>query len=293
MKLKLLMAAMAMLIFHGPAFADLDPLENYDNFNANKYNGCKKCIDSDLWIGRERGEYNTEVERNIKAKRARLWHRSWGRSDANEGTEQGRNRMNFRDSVDMSGACFTPRVSKYELNSCPGNEDNGRVRIRYLGNFYDTDGADDGGEDGVIYAAIELRRGNWSEDKKGIFEIEGWVEECEGVDCASDAWSTYDGVGVDPDLFFGTTKASNNRKEMCIGYDRANHEFVFSYGNDVRTVNAFEHGLPAFGANVASNWTWHVVETRTDVENCTSKKLSGSIDAEFDNVKVRRFSPPM
>ncbi len=289
MKIKILIAATTLLLFNGSVLAELDPLENYDNFNAKKVDGCKFCIDSKKWIGRERGEFNTEVERKIKAKRANLYHRSWGRRDSNIGTVQGRNRMNFRHSEMFSGACFTPKVAKYDLQKCAANESWGQVRIRYLGNFYDTSNADDGDEDGLIYAGISLRRGNWTNAKKGIFEIDAWAQECEGADCDDDAWSTYDEVD-DPDLFFGTTKGSKNKKELCIGYDRDNHELVFSYGNDVRKVNAVDHGLPAFGDNVDAEWTWHVIETRTDVENCTAKKLSGSIDANFDNVTIRQFS---
>ena len=290
MKIKLLVVGLGIFFLNGPVFADLDPLEKYDNFNTKKVYGCKYCINSELWRGLQRGNYVTEVEREIKGKRAHLSHRSWGRMDSDSDSEQGRNRMNFRDSADFSGACFTPRVKKYKLNSCEANEDSGQVRIRYLGNFYDTDNADAGDEDGVIYAGIGMKRGNWTDDKKGIFQISAWAQECEGADCDADAWSTYDEVD-DPDLFFGTTKGSSNKKALCIGYDRANHELVFSYGNKVRIVNAGEHGLPAFGDDVDADWTWHVIETRTDVENCTTGPLSGSIDADFDNVEVRRFAP--
>jgi hypothetical protein len=296
MKIRLLVVGLGVFFLHGAALAELDPLKPYDNFNAKKYNGCKHCINSELWRGLQRGDSVTEVVREIKGKRARMSHRSWGGTDFNDDSEQGRNRMNFRDSADFSGACFTPRVKKYELNSCEDNtESSSIVRIRYLGSFYDTDSTDAGDEDGIIYAGISLRRGNWTDDKKGIFEIDAWAQECGDADCTFDAWSTYDPVdppATNPDLFFGTVKASKNKKAMCIGYDREYHELVFSYGDEVRIVNFDEHGLPAFGDNVDAEWTWHVIETRTDVENCTAGPLSGSIDADFDNVEVRRFPSP-
>jgi hypothetical protein len=293
MKIKLLVVGFLLMFLNGTVvLADLDPLENYDNFNTKKVNGCKFCINSEKWRGLQRGNYTMEVTREIKAKRAHLSHRSWGTADDDGSSEQGRNRLNFRDSANFSGACFTPRVKKYELNSCEANtESSGSVRIRYLGTFYDTDNVDDAGEeDGLIYAGISLRRGNWTDDKKGIFEISGNVEECEGAGCGTDAWSTYDDFGFeDPDLFLGSVKASANKKAMCVGYDRANHEMVFSFGNKVRVVNAADHGLPAFGDNVDADWSWHVIETRTDVENCTDGPQTGFIDADFDNVKVREY----
>jgi len=288
MKNRLLIAAIGLLFVQGPAFAELDPLQKYDNFNAKKYKGCKFCINSEKWYGAERGNRNTEVEREIRSKRVNLTHTSWGRSDSDEGTEQGRNRMIFRDRENFSGVCFTPRVRKYRIPSCNANEGSGQARIRYLGNFYDTNAADDGEEDGVVYAGFQLGRGGWSENKKGIFEVSGWAQECEGADCDADAWSTYD-EDNDPDLWFGTTKGSNQKKEMCLGYDRDTHELVFSYGKEERRVNNADHGLPAFGANVDADWAWHVIETRTDVPNCSEGSLYGSIEADFDNVGVREF----
>ena len=76
---------------------------------------------------------------------------------------------------------------------------------------------------------------------------------------------------------------------MCVGYDRTNHEFVFSFDDVVRTVNAGEHGLPARDDYVNADTTFHVIETRADVENCTADAISGFIDADFDNVMIREF----
>ena len=292
MRIKLLLAGIGLLCLHGPVAADLDELENYDNFNGKKYNGCKGCINSSLWRGGERGNYNAEVEREIKSKRGYLSHISWGRSDADEGTEQGRNRFIFRNSEDFSGVCFTPRVKKYRLPSCGANDNHSQVRIRYVGKFFDTDNADDGGEDGLVYGGIQMSRGGWTDDKSGVFEINGWVSECEGFDCEDDAWSTYDEIN-DPDLWLGSVKAVKNKKPLCLAYDRMAHEIVFSYGNNVIAVTGPDHGLPAFGDNVDADWTWQVIETRTDVVNCTDKQQYGSIQADFDDVKVRRYADPM
>lgn len=288
MRTKLLLVGFGLFFFSGTAvFAELDPLEIYDNLNAKNYEGCKFCINPEKWIGFERGDYNTEVLREIKAKRLHMTQRTWGMMDSNAGTTQGRNRMTFRDSVNFSGACFTPRIKKYELNNCAANPDHGHTRIRLVGNFYDTGVADDA-DVGVVYGWIELLRHGDTGDKKGVFGIHGYADECLDANCTMDNWSTYDG-NADPDLYFGNVKASKNKKSLCIGYDRANHQLVFSYGNDVRTVNTVDHGLPTFANNLAANQTWYVIDTRNDVENCAAKKLTGYIDADVDDVKVRRF----
>jgi len=262
-------------------------LQNYDNFNVKKYNGCKYCINSEKWRGLQRGNYNTELERAIKSKKARLSLRSWGRMDEDVGREQGRNRLNFRDSVDFSGVCFTPRIKKYEVNDCAANGSTGAVRIRYVGTFFDADDEVDDGEIGTVYGWFDMIRFADTTDKKGKFRIQGYADECQDVDCEVDNWSTYDGTN-DPDLFFGTVKGATNKKAMCIGYDRVGHELVFSYGNDVRAVNA-AHDLPAFEADIVSRNTWHVIEVRNDVENCTAGRISGFVDGDVDNVKIKEY----
>ena len=135
-----------------------------------------------------------------------------------------------------------------------------------------------------------IRHGEWP-DKKGVFHISAWARECNGANCDTDTWSTFDNVN-DPDLYFGTTKAAKNKKAMCVGYDRANHRLVFFYGKDVRTVDAASHGLPAFANDLAPSQTWHLIETRNDVENCPSGKKSGFIDGDVDHVKVGKFYRP-
>jgi len=270
------------------ALADLDPLQDYDNFNAKKYNGCKWCINSDKWYGGHRGVYTGEVMRDINGKKLRMAHRSWGNDDSDSGAQTGRTRLVFRDSENMSGVCFVPRVLKYEINSCEGNGATGSAQIRVIGNFYDADNTADDGDTGLVYAWFGLRRWHDSDIKKGFFHVSGGASQCGDPDCNTDAWSTYDTIN-DPDLFFTNTKGNKNKKEFCVGYDRANHELVFSYGNEVRTVNGPDHGLPAFDADVASDRSMFALEARTDVQNCSADPLTGYVYGDFDNVKIREF----
>ena len=61
---------------------------------------------------------------------ARLSNLVYGGICSDEGTLQGRNRLVFRNSEYFSGACFTPRILKYEINTCDGNTDVASVQIR-------------------------------------------------------------------------------------------------------------------------------------------------------------------
>ena len=196
--------------------------------------------------------------------------------------------MIFRDSVNFSGVCFTPRVKQYEVSDCAANGDTGRARIRYVGTFFDAEDGVDDGEIGTVYAWFDMMRSSDSPDKKGVFRIRANADECQDTNCQVDNWSTYDGIN-DPDLYFGTVKGAKNNKPMCIGYDRDPHQLVFSYGDDVRVVNTADHDLPAFDADMLSRNTWHVIETRNDVENCTSGRISGFVDGDVDNVKIKEY----
>ena len=201
---KILTAALGLFLLQGTAVhAELDPVQQYDNFNTKKINGCKFCIDSEKWRGGERGKYIAEISRKIQGKRARLSHRSWAGDDSDEGGENARNRLQFRDSENFSGVCFVPRVLKYEINRCPGNDYAGSAQIRYVGNFYDanTDDPDDG-EIGNVYAWGGLRLWSDSGLKKKRFHVSGNASECADEDCFDDAWSTYDGVDIDPNIWF-------------------------------------------------------------------------------------------
>ncbi len=289
MKNKILLTGFGILFLNaGVATADLDSLQNYDNFNAKKTDGCKSCLDSEKWRGLQRGDYTTEIVREVKSKKARLMHRSWGRSDSDAGREQGRNRMNFRNSVDFSGACFTPKIKKYEVKNCAANGDSSNVRVRYVGNFYDTGVTNDDGEIGVVYAWINMSRSVDFPTKKDRFHVWGAASECTDANCDTEGWTTYDDTN-DPDLDFGVINGKKNKKAMCIGFDRMNNTLVFSYGNDVRVVNSADHDLPALGSNLSANQTWHVIETRGDIENCSTGPVSGAIDVEVDNVKIREY----
>ncbi len=263
--------------------------QDFDNFDAKKYNGCKYCINSDKWIGAERfGSNNTEALREIKSKRLHLSQRTWGDMSSDTGTVQGRNRVIFRDSINFSGVCFTPRVMKYDINNCAANGSAGRARFRYVGTFFDADDEVDDGEIGTVYGWFDMIRSGDSTDKKGIFRIQAYADECLDANCQVDNWSTYDGTN-DPDLFFGTVKGAKNNKEMCVGYDRDPHQLVFSYGDDVRVVNTADHDLPAFEADMVSRNTWHAIDSRNDVENCTAGRISGFVDGDVDNVKIKEY----
>lgn len=284
----------AYCILCTPAMAELDPLEPYDGFDAKKIGDCKKCIDPTKWEGVERGDYVGEISREVKSKRAAFSVRAWGNKTQDEGTSNGINRMLLIDDSDtISGVCFTPRVKKYELNECPGNEDNSNVMVRYVGTAYDSDDTPAGNDLGVVYMGFDFTRST-EDDANDMhpkyFNATGWAVQCHDAQCTTLDWSTADGL-VD----FGEFKTSN-KTEFCVGYDPGDapgsHQLVFSAGDDVAPIMVgAADGLPPYVQDVIPEYAWHAIETSVYAENCqpeTGGKVSAYIEADVDNVSVNR-----
>ena len=290
--IKMAVGIICLCFFHSIAFADLDPQEMYDDFNTRKINGCNKCIDTSKWTGQERGNFVGEIERRIKANRAFFKVKSWGNADSDSGRESGRNRLRIKEATsNISGACFTPKVTKYKNNDCSANPDQtSRVLIRYFGAMYDTNAALED-DNGVVYASIEFRHDIEDDDngvKKSKFIASGGAWQCSNDDCSTNAWRTGDTGATDPDLWFGEFNKSN-RNEFCVGYDADSHELVFRAGSDERRVNAADNNLPKFANLPNDNWGIHTIEARVDVENCKTGGMQyGHLEGFVDDVKVYR-----
>lgn len=276
-----------------PALAELDELEPYDDFSAKYVDDCKSCIDTDKWSGENGGNSRLEIERIIKGKRAVMSVRNWGEGDVDAGRKRGNVGLTVNDDpVSITGFCFTPRVKKYELAECETNPNvgflgGGHVLMRYKGNYYDTGDYGDNFE-GTLSVIVNFIHSN-ADDEEGSLkasEFRAFVDmyECQGEDCLSpQVWrETFE---------LGTFKKSN-KDEFCVAYDDDENEFIITAGDVTRTVTAADDGLPVKENDMHPNRAQHIVEVRSDVENCSTGMLSQYIEADFDNVSIRRASEP-
>lgn len=283
----LLVGLFILGLFCSPAVAELDELVMYDDFNARSFNGVKKCIDPTKWYGAENGDFIGEVERVIKSKRAVVSIRAWGDTSDDVGRQVGRNIMKLKDAPsNITGVCFTPRVKKIELDNCDTNETRFPVgRVRYVGTFYSSV-EDSVTMEGVVIANIWFDHVNFPEGderflKKDEFQARGNAVRCANDDCSIEDW------GTGETLDFGLFKKSN-KTEFCVAFDPDTEELVFSAGDDVRYIGA-DQNLPTYQSPVDSSVANHAIQTRVDIPNCTTGGMrSGYIEADIDNVKVRR-----
>ena len=286
---KIVVLAAAVLGITSNAFGQVVE-EHYDDFNAKDFNGCKKCINTDLWGSSYRNGYNVgDHTKAISGKKLQMNVRGWGDTDDDEGEDNSRIRSVFLDTSNMKGACFIPSVKKHEIGDCAANPSHGSVRFRYIGAMYDSNTADDNFE-GIIYAWMNFQRHGDSTEKKGVVSVFGTAEMCDDADCTSyDNWNTYDGVN-DPDLWFGEFKLNNNKNlRACLFLDTATDELVFSFGeegNEIeRRVTTTDHDLPDTFNNVHPNQEWHTFEARVDVEECNSgPRVNNYVETLVDDV---------
>lgn len=293
--INLLAGLFLLALFCGPLLA-FDDWETYDDFNTKVVYGCKGCIDTEKWRGSipsGGGSIETEAERKIKGKRAFMSLRSWGTEDADDGRMNGRIRMHFNDDPSsITGVCFTPRIKKYELSNCGANLNGGFVGIRYLGNYYDTDGVTDETPAGHIEVNFQMFHATWHDEEKSLkkseFEVEANIYQCVGATCSDPGGWSSGSAGVD--LNFGKFKKSN-KTEFCVGYDATpgSEKFIFSAGDDVREVTNADHGLPLPQNDIHPNRVVHQIELRNRTENCQSEgMLTQYIEGDLDNIKIRR-----
>lgn len=279
---------LTVFLLSTPAFSELGAPELYDDFNAKKIGDCKKCLDPRLWDISEVGPYVGETVREIKAKRAVLAVRGWGNMTEDLGASPARNRLNLVDQTEnIVGACFTPRVKKWELNDCaanvPSDANDGysRARMRYSYRLYDTNTMEEN-DDGVVFGGIQLWRST-EHDENGMnkknFRIAGWVSQCNDPTC-----TTFD-VPIEVD--FGEFN-KNNKTPICIAYDPDAREITLSAGSDVMTFGE-DTGLPVRDNWGSPNRIYQAVEARVDVENCPDDKKTAYIEGDVDNIEVFRY----
>lgn len=270
----------------------LDPPVPYDDFNTKNINGCKNCIDTTKWTGSERGDSVGEVERRIKGKKMSFKVKSWGGGDSDSQRQNGRNRIIFKDMPEtITGVCFTPAIKKFKNMDCANNLDqSSQVRIRYMGKLYDSN-AQDTTENGHVMAAIEIKHAINEDDsgylKKSEVSVQGGAWRCSNADCSTDDWGNWNTGATDVDLHFGKVKKTN-KKPICVGYDSAAKEIVYSFDGDIRTVSEATNGLPAKVADIHPDRVWHVIEARVDAENCQAGRIYGDLDGTVNNVMVYR-----
>jgi hypothetical protein len=258
--------ALGLTLATASAYA-VEPFRPYDNFATTP-------LDSARWQEVERvrvirnGALNL-LQRNLSANIADsgVAFYSWSESVANPA------------AVTAIKARIT--VNAVEAQACTTNPAVVQSRARIVGTFFNVGTPVPGSQVGDVLAQVRLTRASNSADPAGVLRVQGIASVCTNTDCSG---TTTIGNIVD----LGTTPLGQ-ATTVQLQWDQPGRAFLFSRDNGANSGSVGyteSHALPP-------TLPFKQLSTRMEVANCLSApRVSGLVDARFDNVQVNKSAAP-
>ena len=265
--LTLFAAALAAASLAAPSAHALEPFKTYDNFGT-------ATIDPALWNDGERA-------RAIKRGALNLMQRSSGAATADTGATF----ISFDEHVSNPAAVTELKakitVNALEVNACVANTALGQSRARIVGSFDNIGVPVPGSEVGDSLAQVRLTRFSNSTEAPGVLRVQGLLAKCTKVDCTSSNL-----VGNIVDL--GTINVGQSAT-VELQWDKPGKAFLFS-----RDAGAFSGSVGYIDSDAQPpGQPFKSLSTRMDLPSClTGPRVTGLVDANFDNVSVNRSAAP-
>jgi hypothetical protein len=263
-----LMVAAAASLLAAPAARALEPFTPFDTFNEGT------TLDPARWVDAER-------VREIKGGGLHLMQRTWGLADGDVGVTPVNWNANLTNPAAITQMRARIKVLAIEANTCPSNPAVADARARIVGGFFNVGTPVPGSQVGDAIAQVRLLRASNSADAPGVLRVQGLLNICTTVDCAG-AFT----VGNIVDL---GTVAVGTATTVQMQWDKAGKTFTFS-----RDGGAWA-GTVAYSQSDASppSVLFRQLSTRVNVPSCqAAPRVSGLVDARFDNVLVNRAAAP-
>ena len=267
MRLLLVTAALAAHALLMPAAHAAEPFKPYDAFS-------ERPLDPARWQDSERS-------RVIKGGAMHLMQRTWG-SDASDFNLTALNwNTPFAHPATINQMRARVTVNALETNACPTNSVVADSRARLIGGFFNIGTATPGSMLYDVIAQLRLVRFSNSSDAAGVLRVQGVASLCLSADCNS---STTLGNVVD----LGTA-AIGKATTVELQWDEAAKSFHFS-----RDSGAYAGTVGySFAVSNPPGVPFRQMATRVNAPNCQSApRVSGMIDAKFDNIFVNQSAQP-
>ena len=263
MRLSLVILAVAAQALAIPAIHAAEPLKAYDKFSD-------KPLDPARWQESER-------VRVIKGGAMHLMQRTWG-SDASDVNLTAFNWSTpLANPASITAMRARVSISAIETSACQANAVVADSRARLIGGFFNVGTASPGSMVGDVIAQLRLVRFSNSTDAAGVLRVQGVASLCTSSDCGL---ATTIGNVVD----LGTV-AVGTATTLQLEWDQGGHAFRFTRDGVTGTVGYADSGLNPPGV------LFRQLATRVNVPNCTAGRMSGLVDAKFDNVFVNPTLP--
>lgn len=266
MRLLFVAAALAATVVAVPAAQAVEPFKVYDRFSD-------PTIDPGRW-------FDTEKARFVKNGVLHLMQRTWGNnaSDFNFTTFSWNSSFTNPQYITQMRARII--VDGVESSPCPANSLVGDARARIAGGFFNIGTATPGSMVNDVFAQLRLIRLSNSSDAPGVLRVQGLVSLCTNVDCSTT-------VPIENVADLGTVTLGTPTTLQLI-WDQAARTFQFSRdGGPPSTVGY------TYAVSNPPGVTFRQLGTRVNAPNCFSApRVSGMIDARFDNVFVNQTALP-
>ena len=266
MRTLLLALAFPVVLAAAPAQA-LEPFKIYDRFTD-------KVLDPARWPDGER-------VREVKGGSQRLMQRTWGPSSADAGVGAVNWHTNLTNPNNITAIKATITVTSLESNACPSNPDPGDARARIVGSFFSSLPTPlPGSQVWDVIAQVRLIRASNSTDPAGLLRVQGLASVCTSADC-----SGAQTIGNIVDL--GTVMVGTPTT-VQMQWDKPGKTFYFAREGVGAGTVAYSEPDPS-----SPGVPFKQVSTRVVIPSCLSApKVSGVVDALFDNVFVNRSAAP-
>lgn len=264
----LLLAALAANLLSAPAAQAIEPFKVYDRFND-------RPLDPDRWLDGERARF-------IRGGGLHLMQRTWGAGDADFGFTSMNWNNNFSNPATITEMRARVTVNALEVNACPSNPAVADSRARIIGGFFNVGTPTPGSQVGDAIAQVRLIRLSNSPDAHGVLHVQGVLSVCTTPDCAG-AFN----VGNIVDL--GTVHIGTPTT-VQLQWDKPGKTFYFA-----REGAGHYSGTVAYAQSDASppSLLFRQLSTRVNLASCQSApRVSGMVDARFDNVFVNQSALP-
>ncbi len=244
-----------------------EPYRTYDNFGG-------PAIDANRWL-------NTERVLEIQRGSLRLKQRTFGSPAADSGLTFSSWNDNLVNPTLITQMKAKVTVDAIEVPACPVNTAAGQARARIVGAFFNVGVPTPGSQVGDVIAQVRLTRVSSSADPAGMLRVQGLASVCTNADCSAAAT-----IGNSVEL--GTVSVGQ-ATTVQLQWDQPAKTFSFARDNGAAS------GAVAYTESDVNppGVAFRQLSTRLDLPNClTSPRVSGLVDARFDNVQVNQSALP-
>jgi len=208
-----------LVVLVGTLAHAVEPLVLYDDFNVGQ-------IAQDKWVRREEGA-GTEPTVQIQDNRLRLFNRIYGKTDSDQGKDEGSLFLAFSNSAVVTAIKATAQVNDVRVYGCPSNPLPTEAVTFLGGSFFNTATPTPGSDVHDVWAAIGLVRNSDMRLPTDVLRAISLVGHCTTVTnetCKDSTWLHSRGLGL---------VKREERVTFRVQWDRDNHRFIFQRDEDL------------------------------------------------------------